>query len=66
LISIAEQMIKQITSENTFRRFSITDKLVIASLALSIITIFIVASYSFTNAKKAILNRTFNSSPRLG
>lgn len=42
------------------RRFSITDKLIIASLALSIITIIIVASYSFTNAKEAILNRTFS------
>lgn len=42
------------------RRFSITDKLIIASLALSIITIIIVASYSFTNAKEAILDRTFN------
>lgn len=42
------------------RRFSITDKLIIASLALSIITIMIVASYSFTNAKEAILNRTFS------
>ncbi|NPD45396.1 MULTISPECIES: HAMP domain-containing protein [unclassified Lentimicrobium] len=42
------------------RRFSITDKLIIASLALSIITILIVASYSFTNAKEAILNRTFS------
>lgn len=42
------------------RRFSITDKLIIASLSLSIFTIIIVASYSFTNAKEAILDRTFN------
>lgn len=42
------------------RRFSITDKLIIASLALSIVTIMIVASYSFYNAKEAILERTFN------
>lgn len=42
------------------KRFSITDKLIIASLMLSIITITLVASYSFTNAKTAILDRTFN------
>lgn len=42
------------------RRFSITDKLIIASLSLSILTIIIVASYSFINAKEAILDRTFN------
>ena len=42
------------------KRFSITDKLIIASVALSMITIVIVASYSFTNAKEVILERTFN------
>jgi signal transduction histidine kinase len=42
------------------KRFSITDKLIIASLVLSIITITLVASYSFTNAKNAILDRTFS------
>ncbi|MCF6181858.1 HAMP domain-containing protein [Lutibacter sp.] len=42
------------------RKFSITDKLVIASISLSIGTILIVASFSFYNAKKAILDRTFN------
>ena len=42
------------------KRFSITDKLIIASVALSMITIIIVASYSFTNAKEVILERTFN------
>lgn len=41
------------------RKFSITDKLVIASISLSIGTILIVASFSFYNAKKAILDRTF-------
>ena len=42
------------------RRFSITDKLIIASLLLSVVTIMIVASYSFHNAKDAILDRSFN------
>ncbi len=42
------------------RRFSITDKLIIASLLLSVITIMIVASYSFYNAKDAILQRAFS------
>ncbi len=42
------------------RSFSISDKLVLASLLLSIITILIVASYSFYNAREAILDRTFN------
>jgi len=41
-------------------KFSITDKLIIASISLSIITILIVASYSFYNARDAILDRTFN------
>lgn len=41
-------------------KFSITDKLVIASLFLSIVTITIVASYSFYNGKNAVLERTFN------
>ncbi len=41
------------------RRYSITDKLLLASLLLSIITIVIVASYSFYNARDAILERTF-------
>ena len=42
------------------RKISISDKLIIASFVLSIITIIIVASYSFYNAKAAILERTFN------
>jgi len=42
------------------RKFSISDKLILASLFLSIITIIIVASYSFYNAREAILDRTFN------
>ncbi len=42
------------------RKISITDKLIIASLLISVLTITVVASYSFYNAKKAILNRTFN------
>lgn len=42
------------------RRVSITDKLIIASLFLSVVTILIVASYSFYNAKDAILDRSFN------
>jgi len=41
------------------RKFSITDKLVITSISLSIGAILIVASFSFYNAKKAILDRTF-------
>jgi len=41
------------------RKFSITDKLVIASISLSIGTILIVASFSFYNTKEAILDRTF-------
>lgn len=42
------------------RKFSISDKLILASLILSTVTIMIVASYSFFNARKAILERTFN------
>lgn len=42
------------------RKLSISDKLILASLLLSIITIVIVASYSFYNAREAILERTFN------
>ncbi len=42
------------------RKISITDKLIIASLLISVLTIVVVASYSFYNAKKAILDRTFN------
>ena len=42
------------------RKFSISDKLILASLILSIVTIIIVASYSFYNAREAILDRTFN------
>ncbi len=42
------------------RKISITDKLIIASFLFSVITILIVASYSFYNAKDAILNRAFN------
>jgi len=42
------------------KRFSITDKLVIASLAISIVTIIIVATYSFVNARKVVLDRSFN------
>lgn len=42
------------------RKFSITDKLIIASFLLSVVIIMIVASYSFYNAKDAILNRAFN------
>ncbi|MCF8299143.1 MAG: HAMP domain-containing protein [Saprospiraceae bacterium] len=42
------------------RKFNITDRLILASLSLSVVTIFIVASYSFYNAKEAILERTFN------
>ena len=42
------------------RKFSISDKLIISSLLTSILTISIIASYSFFNAKDAILDRTFN------
>ncbi len=42
------------------RKFSITDKLIIASFLISTVTIFIVASFSFVNAKTAILDRAFN------
>ncbi len=42
------------------RRFSITDKLIIASLLISVVTIIIVASYSYFNAKTAILDRSFH------
>ncbi len=42
------------------RKFSISDKLILASLILSIVTIIIVASYSFINTREAILDRTFN------
>ena len=42
------------------KKFSISDKLIITSLLTSILTISIIASYSFFNAKDAILERTFN------
>ena len=42
------------------RKFSITDKLIIASFLISTVTILIVASFSFVNAKSAILERAFN------
>jgi len=42
------------------RRFSITDKLIIASFLISVITIVIVASYSFYNAEKVLLDRSFH------
>ncbi|NOZ35717.1 MAG: HAMP domain-containing protein [Chlorobi bacterium] len=42
------------------RRFSITDKLIIAAFLLSIIIIVIVASFSFYKAKIAILDRSFD------
>jgi len=42
------------------RRYSITDKLIIASLLISVVTIIIVASYSYYNAKDAILDRAFH------
>ena len=42
------------------RKFSISDKLILASLLLSTITIIIVASYSFYNTRNAILDRTFS------
>ena len=42
------------------RRFPITDKLIIASFLISVVIIVIVASYSFFNAKIAILDRAFS------
>ncbi len=42
------------------RKFSITDKLVIASFLISIVIIIIVASYTFFNTKIAILDRAFD------
>jgi len=42
------------------RKFSITDKLIIASFLISTAIILIVASFSFINAKSAILDRAFN------
>ena len=42
------------------RRFSITDKLIIASFLISVLTIVIVASYSFYNADKVLLDRSFH------
>jgi len=42
------------------RRFSIADKLIIASLFLSVVTILTVGSYSFFKAKEAVLERSFN------
>jgi len=42
------------------RRFSIADKLIIASLFLSVVTILTVGSYSFYKAKEAVLERSFN------
>lgn len=42
------------------RKFSISDKLILASLLLSTVTIIIVASYSFYNTRNAILDRTFS------
>ena len=42
------------------RRYSITDKFIIASFLISMVIIVIVASYSFFKAKTAILDRTFN------
>ena len=42
------------------RRFSITDKLIIASLLISVVAIIIVASYSFYNAKRVLLDRSFH------
>jgi len=42
------------------RHISISDKLILASMAIITGTIIIVASYSFYNAKEAILERTFN------
>lgn len=40
--------------------FSISDKLILAFLSLSFLTISIIASYSFYNTKEAVLERTFN------
>jgi len=42
------------------RRFSITDKLIIASFLISVVTIVIVASYSFFSAEKVLLDRSFH------
>ena len=42
------------------RRFSITDKLIIAAVLLSGLIIIIVASYSFYKAKEAVIERSFN------
>ena len=42
------------------RHISISDKLILVSMAIITATIIIVASYSFYNAKEAILERTFN------
>jgi hypothetical protein len=42
------------------RKNSVTDKLVIASMALSMVTIAMVTSYSFYNVKSAILLRTID------
>ncbi len=42
------------------RRFSITDKLIIAAVLLSAIIILIVASYSFYKAKEAVIERSFS------
>jgi len=42
------------------RHISISDKLILVSMAIITGTIIIVASYSFYNAKEAILERTFN------
>ena len=42
------------------RNFSITDKLILASIFLSVIIIVIVASYSFLRARDAILSRSFD------
>lgn len=42
------------------KKFSISDKLILAFVFISIMTIFIVASYSFYKTKEAVLERTFN------
>ncbi len=47
-------------SLKNMRKFSITDKLVVASIFISVVTITIVASFSFYRTKDAILERTFN------
>ncbi len=47
-------------SLKNMRKFSITDKLVVASIFISVVTIIIVASFSFYRTKDAILERTFN------